>query len=117
MKKRPVSIRVLSWIYILVGLGGIAAHITEFKPQHLFEQDVIWALLVQMLAIVSEVFMLRGNDWARWLAVVWIGFHVVVSVFHPRHEHVVHALIFAVFTFLLFRPPANEYFRGTKVAT
>lgn len=117
MKTRPLSVTVIAWIYIVVGVGGIAAHITEFRPQHLFEQDTLWPLVVRLLGILAGVFMLRGNDWARWLAVAWIAFHVALSAFHSRHELVVHSVICAVLTFFLFRPPANEYFRAVKVST
>ena len=34
------------------------------------------------LAIVCGVFLLRGHNWARWLALAWIAFHVVLSAFH-----------------------------------
>ena len=117
MKRRPLSVTVIAWIYIIVGVGGVVAHITEFRPQHLFEQDVLWPLVVRLLGILAGVFMLRGNDWARWLAVAWIAFHVVLSAFHSRHELVEHSVICAVLTFLFFRPPANEYFRAAKVST
>lgn len=117
MKRRPLSVTVIAWIYILVSVGGIAAHITDFKPQHLLDQDALWPLVVRLLGTLAGVFMLRGNDWARWLAVAWIAFHVVLSAFQSRHELVVHSVICGVLTFLLFRPPANEYFRAAKVST
>lgn len=112
MNKRPISITIIAWIYILVGIGGIAAHITEFNPRHSFELETIEALVVRLLAIVSGVFMLRGTNWARWLAVAWIAFHVALSAFHSRQQLIVHVVIFGLITFFLFRPRVNAYFRA-----
>ena len=114
MRKRPVSVTVLSWIYIAVGVGGIAAHAREINPHRPFEQDLVWAVLVSMAAVISGAFMLRGSNWARWLAVAWIAFHVILSAFHSVQQTVVHAVMLAVFVYLLFRPVANEYFRGLR---
>jgi len=114
MSKRPISVTVIAWIYIVVGIGGIAAHITELNPRHPFELEVVEALVVRLLGIVAGVFMLRGHNWARWLAVAWIAFHVALSAFHSHQGLLVHVALFAVFTFFLFRSAANEYFRRVK---
>jgi len=68
--------------------------------------------LVEIAAIVSGAFLLRGENWARWAAVVWIGFHVVLSAFHELREFIVHALFCAVIAWILFRPEAGRYIRG-----
>ena len=57
--------------------------------------------------------MLRGSNWARWLLIVWLGYHVALSVFHAPFELVVHSLLFAAVLYFLFRPQATAYFRGT----
>jgi len=114
MSKRPISVTIIAWIYILVGVGGIAAHITELNPRHPFELEVVEALVVRLLGIGAGVFMVRGCNWARWLAVAWIAFHVALSAFHARQGLIIHAALFVVFTFFLFRSAANEYFRGVK---
>ena len=39
--------------------------------------------------IVAGVFMLYGHNWARWLLVVWLAFHVIVGALHspfPLHH-------------------------------
>jgi len=99
---------------IAAGLLGIAYHFTEFKFQRPFDYEIVWITLVRLLAIVSGVYMLRGQNWARWLAVVWIAFHVVISIFHPWSQLAIHALILVVFAFILFRQPATEYFRSLR---
>jgi O-antigen ligase len=60
------------------------------------------------------VFMLYGFNWARWLLVVWIAFHVILSGLHSQFELLVHSLLFAVVLYFLFRPEASAYFRRTS---
>ena len=110
MTKRPISVTIVSWVYILAGVVGIAAHITEFDLHHPFSNDPVLALIVRLLAIVAGVFMLRRANWARWLAIVWIAYHVVLSSFHSVPAAALHALLLAVFTYFLCRRQANVYF-------
>jgi hypothetical protein len=110
--KRPLSVTIIGWIYIATGIVGLAYHFSKFKVQHPFQFDIVWIGLVEIIAIASGAFMLRGKNWARWLAIAWIAFHVIISAFHPLGELVIHGLLFIVITYFLFRPLANEYFRA-----
>jgi len=112
MKKRPTPVTLLSLILIVTGLGGILYHIREFTPAHMLGYGLI--LLVRALAVVAGVFMLRGNNWARWLAMLWVAFHVVVSAFHSKGELVTHILVFAVFAYVLLGREAADYFRRAE---
>ena len=114
MKKRPLSITIISWLFLAAGVIGLAYHATEFKAQHPFENDAVWVCLVRFLAILCGTFMLRGSNWARWLLVVWMGYHIVLSVLHSPLQLVVHSLLFAVILYFLFRPQASAYFRGAS---
>ena len=71
--------------------------------------------VVRILALLCGVFMLSGFNWARWLLVVWLGYHVILGALHSLFELSVHSLLFAVILYFLFRPPASTYFRGTRV--
>ena len=110
MNKRPLPVTVLSLLLVAAGAVGVAYHLTELNRHHPFQNDFLLIGLVRLIAIVSGVYMLRGSNWARWLALAWIGFHVVVSAFHSFPEFAFHGLLFAVFAYLLFRPQATEYF-------
>ncbi|HEX4808924.1 MAG TPA: hypothetical protein VH325_08345 [Bryobacteraceae bacterium] len=114
MKKRPLSVTVIGCLYIVTGAIGLAFHLTDLKPQHPFQYDIVWISLVRLLAIVSGVYMLRGSNWARWLAIAWIAFHVVLSAFHSPLELLLHALLCAAFAYFLFRPQATQYFCSTR---
>jgi hypothetical protein len=111
MNKRPLSVTIISWLFIAAGAVGFTYHITEFKAQGQFQYALVWISLVRLLAILAGLFMLRGRNWARWLLLVWIAFHVVLSAFHTLSELAMHGVLFAVVAYFLFRPKASAYFR------
>lgn len=110
-RKRPLSVALIAWLFIVAGTVGIVYHATEFR---VLDSDLLWALFVRLLAIVGGVFALRGANWARWLLLVWIAYHVVLSVFHPLPELAAHTVLCAVVAYVLFRPQSSVYFRGAK---
>jgi hypothetical protein len=114
MNKRPLSVTIISLLIATAGAVGFVYHLTEVNLRHPFWNDAVWVELVRLVAIVCGVYMLRGRNWARWLAMVWIGFHVVISVFHPFPQLAIHGLVFAVFAYVLFRPAATVYFRASR---
>lgn len=71
----------------------------------------IWVEPTELVAVICGAFMLRGHNWARWTAIGWIAFHVILSAFIGFLECAVHALLCAVIAWLLFRPAASRYFR------
>jgi hypothetical protein len=111
MANRPLSVTLVAWLFILAGTIGIAYHAREIDLRHPFANDVILACAIRLLAIVGGAFALRGHNWARWLMLAWIGYHVVLSAFHAPVELIMHAVIAAIVAYALFRPAANAYFR------
>jgi hypothetical protein len=119
MDNRPRSITVISWIFIAFGsialLTGLLPSVDTTVAQRIAELKGHWIVHVsRILPVLCGVFMLYGFNWARWLLVVWLGFHVVLSVLHSPLQLLVHSLLFAVTLYFLFRPQASEYFRGTR---
>jgi len=109
---RPLSITILGWVYMVMGAVGFVYHFTEFRARSAFQPEDVWIELVRLLAIVIGAFMLRGHNWARWLAIAWIAFHVVLSAFQSFGQFAIHCLFFAVIAWLLLRPDAARYFRS-----
>jgi hypothetical protein len=107
--KRPVSILILACLYLAVGSIGFVYHFHQLR-----QPDGVWIELTELLAILAGAFMLRGQDWARWLALAWIAFHVMLSAFRPFRELAVHTLLCAVIAWFLFGPQGRRYFRSTK---
>jgi hypothetical protein len=111
MKNRPLSVTIIGWLFIAAGAIGFAYHVTELRLERPFDYGVIWVCLLRLIAILCGVFVLRGSNWARWLLLIWIGYHVVLSAFHSVSEVVTHTLLLLVIAYFLFRPAASSYFR------
>ena len=106
MPQRPRSITIISWLFIVFGsvalIGGL---ITTDLKSHWYVH------LSRLLQIVAGIFMLYGRNWARWLLVAWIAFHIIISALHSTLFLVMHVAIFTVILFFLFRRQASAYFR------
>jgi hypothetical protein len=114
MNQRPLAVTIIGCVYIVTGAIGFAYHFTEFNAQHPFQQDLVWIELLRLVPIVCGVYMLRGHNWARWLALAWIAYHVVLSAFHTLPELAIHILFCAILAYFLLRPTASRYFRATR---
>lgn len=104
--QRPLSILVVSCLYIAVGTIGFAYH---FPRSLRFGYGDVWIEATEFLALVAGVLMLRGHNWARWLAIAWMAFHVAIS-FPVVRQVAVHSLFLVVIAWLLFQPCAGRYF-------
>jgi hypothetical protein len=111
-KKRPISITILSWLYIVVGVLSTAAHYADFRTHKPMLNEVVWITVLGAAAIVAGVFMLRGQNWARLLALLWMATHVVISAFHLMHGLLIHSVVFVLIGAILFQREAREYFRA-----
>ncbi|HEX7359799.1 MAG TPA: hypothetical protein VF283_04845 [Bryobacteraceae bacterium] len=112
--RRPLSVTILGCLYLAVGIIGFGYHFTELLAKNSFQQGAVWVELTEFLAILCGAFMLRGSNWARWVAVAWIAFHVAVSAFDALLQFAVHCLFCAVITWVLFRREAERYFRPAR---
>jgi hypothetical protein len=74
--RRPVSVWVLSCLYIAVGAVAFVHYLPELVSHR---AEGLAIEVTELLAFVSGIFMLRGCNWARWLALAWIAFHVAIS--------------------------------------
>jgi hypothetical protein len=109
-KKRPFAIAVLAWLYIVVGAVGSAGHYANFLKHRPATNEFVWITVLGAAAIVAGAFMLRGQNWARWLALAWMAAHVAISAFHPLPELVVHSALLVLISIVLFRRVARVYF-------
>jgi hypothetical protein len=106
-KKIPFSVVGVACLYLVVGVVGFIFHFKDLRAP-----DGLPIELTELVGIVCGVFLLRAQNWARWLAVAWIAFHVAISVGVMR-ELIVHATICAAIVWLLFRSDARQYFSAT----
>ena len=110
--KRPISVTLIGCLYIVIGAVGFLYHAREFSAANAFRFDVLGIEIIRLLAILAGAFILRGRNWARWLAIAWMAFHVIVSAFHDLRQFAMHALFFAIISWLLLRPAAAQCFRS-----
>jgi len=113
-RNRPLSVTILACIYLLVGTAGFFYHFRELLP---LERDGLIIEFTEILAFVAGVFMLRGHNWARWLALAWMAFHVAISISDPVRKLLPHAVILAIIAWILLRPAAGRYFLGQTQPT
>lgn len=106
-RKPPLPVVVVALLYVAVGALGIVYH---FRSLLRWQQDSVWAVSTEFLAVIIGVFLFRGQNWARWLAVAWMAFHVVVSAFSSLAQTAVHAAFLALIAWALFAPEARRYF-------
>lgn len=111
MKKPPVFVIVVGVVFIACGLLDIWLGVSPVmsKPAHLAGDDLT-VLSVGIIALVGGIYTLKGHNWARWLLVAWMAFHVALSIRQP-YVLLGHAVIFALILAGLFYPAASTYFR------
>ena len=119
MKQRPLSITIISWLLIVFGAIALVAGLWPIVHmnggQRIADFEKHWMVhLSRSAQIVAGVFMLYGHNWARWLLVVWLAFHVIVGALHSPFHFITHVLFFLAGLYFLFRPAASAYFRGTE---
>lgn len=117
MKNRPYAVTVVSWLMVAAGAFGLARGFIDAKSIWPAEHDLIWIIVIDLIGIACGWFLLKGHNWARWATLLWVGGHVVlVSLYMPRMI-LVHALIFAMISYLLaFREDVREYFVARRAA-
>lgn len=109
--QRPPAVTVIGWLYIVIGGGTFAS---QFPSLLRGAAASGWVELVEALAILAGIFLLRGHNWARWLAVAWLAFHVAIS-YPAAGKLAIHAVFLAAIAWFLFRPAAGRYFAGGGV--
>jgi hypothetical protein len=105
--QRARSITVIGYLFVVTGLVGLAYHVPDLAAPHLFRFEILWVLILRLLAIVGGVFLLRGASWARWLLIGWLAYHVVLSAWHSISELVFHAVLLVVIAYVLLRTRAG----------
>ena len=115
--QRPLSVTILSWAFIAAGAVGLVYHAAGLRSgagDRL--DDVVLVLVLRALAIIGGAFALRGANWGRWLLLLWMAYHVVISVGHLSFEVVAHAIVLVVVAVVYFRAPGSAWFRRDIVS-
>jgi hypothetical protein len=109
--KPPIGVTLIAALLLLAGAFGLYGDATSFTTLAADHYDILWPVGVHLLALVAGMFLLLGHNWARWLAVLWMAIHVVIS--YPSAGkiigHSAFLLLFAVLLFVL--PTSRTWFR------
>lgn len=121
MNKRPLSITLIGWLFVVTGCGALAKGVWRYSHDAVrvaadarghAALDLLLVAVSAALAIVGGAFVLRGRAWARWVCVAWLGLHVIVGLLHSLESALIHSALFVGITLVLFRPAASHYLRG-----
>lgn len=102
---------MIAGLLIAAGVFGFAVHVRELVSPRLFHLEDLWIPMVGLLPAASGVFILLGHNWARWLALAWMAFHVAISFFDSLQKVAVHVLLLVLIAYSLFRRDAKAYFQ------
>jgi hypothetical protein len=108
--KRPVPVTIVGVLFILVGVVTTGLHMLEFRAHPPTWLMAVGVCAVGVLGVVAGLYLLQGQDWARWLALLWMGFHVALSIFDPVGKLIFHGALFIFFAYILLGRQAREYF-------
>lgn len=111
MKKRPLSITILGWIFIAAGSIPVATELLSLSRVLTAGNPAIrghtlvdtgFVLLSGLVAATAGAALLHGFNWARWVCVAWMAAHVVMSIWHSAVEVAVHAVFLVAIIYILF---------------
>lgn len=126
MKKRPVSITIISWFLIITTImSAVVAVISAGSPDvvRMMALSMLPASIQYLLAgmgflvtMLSGVLMLKGKVQGRTLYVAWMVLSVFIGVVtSPARLMLVPGLVvFLICLVFLFGPGAREYFASTE---
>jgi hypothetical protein len=114
--RRPLSILLIGWLFILTGAIGFVYHLREFDLDNPFvDSDRLWILTVRLLAIIGGILLIRAYNVGRWLLLLWLAYHVVISYFHDWTSTLIHAALLVALGYFLFRKEARDFFADRRV--
>jgi len=91
MEKRPVSLTVIAWILIVLGLFGLygaatlgsnpmAAKMLAQSPVPLVVNQ-LWSALGAVVGFIVAYGIFKGQPWSRVLYVVWSIIQILVGLY------------------------------------
>lgn len=116
MKRYPISVLIVALLFIIVCGIGLVYHAKEYIEQSSMNYEFAWVLLIRVLAIVCGVLLLKRVNWARWLSIAWLAYHIVLSVSHSVPEAIIHSILLVIVAVLLFIPNSSVYFKHSKTS-
>lgn len=119
---RPTSVTVIAWFLIVSSGMSLIASIATINNPTVRDLMAASSLPIPLqyamtyvglsVMIVAGLAMLNGRRWARVFYVGWsaLSFTVLLVTSPVRPTLIPGLVVFALLTFLLFRPRVNQFF-------
>ena len=102
---------IVSVMFITAGCVGFAYHLKDFFDPNIKLYEILWDEFVRILAIVCGILLLIPFNWAKWLAIAWLFYHIIISAFHSTSQMISHMILLLLVVVLLFLPGSSAYFQ------
>lgn len=109
----PLPLLITALLFIIAGTVGTIYHASEYIQAGVLSYESILILLIRLLAIACGILLLMRVKWARWLAIAWLAYHVILSAFHSTSEMITHLVLLVIIFVLLFTPASSAYLKKT----
>jgi uncharacterized membrane protein len=122
MTKRPLSLTIIAWILVALGLFGLygavtlgsnpmAAKMLANSPVPLIFNQV-WSAIGSLVGFIVAYGIFKAQPWSRVLYVVWSVIQIAVGLYiSPMKSLLVFSfVVLIVISIFLFSEKANDYF-------
>ena len=113
MNKRPTPVTIIAWLLIVVGGVVLIDNRNDLNVKETLLQ-FMWTFFQMLFPLISGIGMLKKQNWARFLYLIWWIFLFVLYILrNPMTTGLIGGtVLFLITIFFLFRPKANDYFAG-----
>lgn len=108
--ERPIAVTAIAWLLIAAGIVSFAVHVSHVLWHRAVHFEQLLIPFIPLLAIVAGIFVLKGHNWARWLGLAWMAFHMAISL-SALGEATVHSVLFVLIAYAFFNREARIYFQ------
>lgn len=120
--KRPLSITIISWIFIVLAVLSIASSAITFGNEQALEImalspipvgiQIAISIVGMVVTLSAGVLMLKGLGFGRHIYMGYSLLNLLIAIFTTSSFLVLipSIVMLSVFAFFLYRAPANQYF-------
>jgi hypothetical protein len=122
---RPRAVTLIGWLFIAVGGAGIARGLWDVVRAAATGPSQLEAALLDLgimiasgiVAVLGGALLLRGSAWGRWLLLLWMAFHIVISALDDRVKLAMHVVLFGAVLYFLLGAETSAYLRRPRPGT
>jgi hypothetical protein len=114
---RPRAVTLIGWLFIAVGGAGIARGLWDVVRAEATLLDLGIMTASGIAAVLGGALLLRGSAWGRWLLLLWMAFHIVISALDDRVKLAMHVVLFGAVLYFLLGAETSAYLRRPRPGT